>query len=374
MHNNLRILHCPSCVGGNPYGLAKAERALGYDSWCIALSQTSFEHPADEFLSTKDASLLFKERQRWKLLLRAYWHFDVIHYNFGSSILRWQSPQLPPNKKNKILQSLFNVYVKLCYWIERALLKNKIIAVTFQGDDARQCDYSLRSFQYSIAQEVDEQYYPIGSDCKKRKLIEKFSQMAHFINAVNPDLLHVLPPHTQFMPYSHVFKNDWECQPHPKSKKPIVLHAPSNASAKGTRFIVDAVTQLQHEGIEFEFILVENMKYSEAIKLYQQCDLVIDQLLAGWYGGFAVEAMALGKPVICYIRENDMQYLPPEMKSNLPIIQATPDTICHVLREWITVKRHELEARGIESRQFIECWHDPIKIAQGTISNYLSIN
>ena len=45
----IKILHCPYLVGGNPYGLAKAERELGLDSVCYSVSQNYLNYPADHF-------------------------------------------------------------------------------------------------------------------------------------------------------------------------------------------------------------------------------------------------------------------------------------------------------------------------------------
>ena len=66
----------------------------------------------------------------------------------------------------------------------------------------------------------------------------------------------------------------------------------------------------------------KKLSNKEARKRYETADILIDQLLAGWYGGLAVELMALGKPVICYIREDDLKYIPKEMRDELPIINA----------------------------------------------------
>lgn len=363
----MRILHCPNNIGGHPCGLARAERALGMNSLSVALTQSFFGHASDELLWQKDSSLWRKEIARWKLLIRAFRGFDVIHYNFGSPILRWK---FEPKKMSKIVRLFLLAYVKFCYLLEKQLLKNKVIAITYQGDDARQGDYSRSFFDYSIAQEVDDTYYSAQSDQNKRDLIQKFDQIADVIYAVNPDLLYVLPKRTKFLPYAHIDLNDWRPVAHPRSKIPIVLHAPSHSGAKGTRFILDAVSRLHREGIKFEFVLVENRQNNDARKLYEQCDLVIDQLLAGWYGGFAVEAMALGKPVICYIRKEDTDFIPVEMKHDLPFIQATPATIYDVLYESITLKVAELPVRGIISRAFIEKWHDPLQVAKRIISDY----
>src|SRR5437764_15466880 len=114
--------------------------------------------------------------------------------------------------------------------------------------------------------------------------------------------------------------------------------------------MLDAVARLQAEGIPFEFRLVENLPYAEVRKLYEQADLLIDQLLAGWYGGVALELMALGKPVISYLRAEDLGYIPPAMHAQLPIINATPTTFYEVLKEYLTTRKADLADRGRRSR------------------------
>ena len=252
----MRVLHCPTSVGGHPHGLSTAERKSGIASVSVAFQPSAFGHCADECLWKEKKSLFSKEVQRWKLLIRAFWCFDVIHYNFGTPILRWQYNQTTISQKFKPLSLVLSFYVSFCGVIERLLLKHKVIAITYQGDDARQCDYSRQAFKYSIAQEVDSKYYPEDSDQQKRGAIKKFDKMADLIYALNPDLLYVLPARAKFTAYAHIDLNEWKLTPHPQSKIPIVLHAPSHAGAKGTRFILDAVTQLRCEGIAFEFILV----------------------------------------------------------------------------------------------------------------------
>ncbi len=128
---------------------------------------------------------------------------------------------------------------------------------------------------------------------------------------------------------------------------------------------------LQDEGVEFDFQLVENLSYIEAKKLYQKADLLIDQLLIGWYGGLAVELMALGKPVICFIQPNDLQFVPIPMKADMPLIQATPTTIYEVLKEYLTYRQHNLKALGQLSRAYVETWHDSLKIAAFLKANYM---
>jgi glycosyltransferase involved in cell wall biosynthesis len=101
--------------------------------------------------------------------------------------------------------------------------------------------------------------------------------------------------------------------------------------------------------------------------------LLIDQLLVGWYGGLAVECMALGKPVVCYIREEDLKFIPARMRRDLPIIQATPATLYTVLKAWLTVRQDELRQAGHQGRMYVEQWHDPLKIAAKLQSEYEAI-
>jgi hypothetical protein len=83
--------------------------------------------------------------------------------------------------------------------------------------------------------------------------------------------------------------------------------------------------------------------------------------------------MALGKPVMCYVRESDLGFIPPEMRRDLPVINATPANIYEVLKEWITARREELPAAGARGRAFVERWHDPLKIAARLKNDYESI-
>jgi len=149
-----------------------------------------------------------------------------------------------------------------------------------------------------------------------------------------------------------------------------VLHAPSHQGVKGTRFVVDAVNRLKAEGVRFEFVLIEGVPHDEAMRLYARADLLVDQLLTGWYGGLAVELMALGKPVLAYIRDGDTGFLPPAMRAALPMINAAPATVYSVLKEWLTRRRAELAALGGRSREFVETWHDPRNIAAGLKAIY----
>lgn len=370
-----RILHCAHLVGGQATSLARAERALGAQSRAVSWQPSVFGYPADEILWSEGAGLAIQEVARWRLLARAVLDFDVIHYNYGAPILNWGALD---GRHRSMGKGVGGLYAHMNQWIELQLIRRmrKVIAVTYQGDDARQGDFSRINFEYSIGHEVDGDYYSPVTDRSKRQRIKTFSEHADLIYALNPDLLHVLPVHAKFLPYAHIDLDSWRCAQvvsENTSAMPVVIHAPSHRGAKGTKYVLDAVEQLRAAGLKFNFRLVEGLTQLQARKLYEQADLVIDQLLVGWYGGFAVEAMALEKPVICYLRRSDFAFIPAEMARELPLIEADKNSITTVLRNWIQRSQIQRRERGRMGRLFVEKWHNPQHIARRLLEDYRQV-
>ncbi|KQU54786.1 hypothetical protein ASG72_04000 [Bosea sp. Leaf344] len=120
---------------------------------------------------------------------------------------------------------------------------------------------------------------------------------------------------------------------------------------------------------DFDLILVENTPHAEAMKLYRSADLAIDQILAGWYGGFAVELMAMGKPVAAFIREEDRSFVPPSMWNEMPVLRIDERTLENDLAV-ILADPQALVAAGERSRAYVERWHDPLKSARALTAIY----
>lgn len=126
--------------------------------------------------------------------------------------------------------------------------------------------------------------------------------------------------------------------------RPVVVHAPTQRIAKGSGYIIAAAEELKKE-LDFEFVLLENMPREKALEQVKRCDIFIDQLILGSYGLASCEAMAYGKPVLCYIMpavyENGLP-------SDCPVVNTTPDTIKERLRELLMNenRRKELGALG----------------------------
>lgn len=371
----LRVLHCPWNVAGQSAQLAAAERALGADSRCVVIEETAKGFPADEALARPNARILARETARWRLLWRAFAWADVVHFSFGQSCL---VPHAFPDLENlnwrNPLAVVWRLYCRGVWLKDLPLLaaRGKTLAVTWQGDDARQHDRSLSIFDVSIAKALGEDYYPRGSDHWKRRTIAKFDRYVPLHYALNPDLLHVLPERTRFLPYASfdpasVVPAAPAIDP---SRSLVIAHAPSHRGAKGTEHLLAAAERLKAEGAAFNLELIEGLPRSQAMARYRECDVVVDQLLAGWYGGLGVEGMSLGKPIVAYIRQSDLGRLETAFLADLPVVDANPENIYHVLGRLIAMPRAELNALGARSRAFAERWHDPLTIAGQTLADY----
>ncbi|MGH9956641.1 MAG: glycosyltransferase family 1 protein [Pyrinomonadaceae bacterium] len=374
--NAIRVLHVPTDVAGNAQQLARAERELGLDSISIAFRKSLFDYNCDEVLLRPGDSQIREEIKRWQLLWRALRHSDIVHFNFGQTIT--PKPFFGADPRAMVyplpLRLAYQWYARLTAGLDLKLLRStgKKIFVTFQGDDARQADVWGRRVGPLLLDEVGKYYYPSGSDEYKRRKIARFALYADGMYALNPDLLYVLSRNAKFMPYAHVDLRRWTpiATTRPLNSAPVVIHAPSHRGVKGTRFVTDAVARLKAEGVPLEFLLVEGLSNREARKLYERADLLIDQVLIGWYGGLAVEFMALGKPVVCYIREADLKFIPGEMAQELPIIRADHTSLYDTLKVWLTQRRLELPEIGDRSRAYVERWHNPMEIAKRLKADY----
>lgn len=78
----------------------------------------------------------------------------------------------------------------------------------------------------------------------------------------------------------------------------------------------------------------------------------------------------MGKPVLVYIREDDLQFVPDQMRTDLRFIQVTPDTIEDDLRRVLAMSRSGLRDLAFRSRAYVERWHDPAMIAGEILQDY----
>lgn len=149
---------------------------------------------------------------------------------------------------------------------------------------------------------------------------------------------------------------------------PMVVHSASRTGGKGTKYVLAAIESLKKK-YTFDFQLIHGMSKEEALGWVANCDVFIDQLITGSHGTAAVEAMALGKPVVCYINPVIGQDYP----EDFPIHNAHPDNIEQVLEKLISdaALRHQ---SGRSSRAYVEKYHDDAVNAEALYRIYKELD
>jgi glycosyltransferase involved in cell wall biosynthesis len=148
---------------------------------------------------------------------------------------------------------------------------------------------------------------------------------------------------------------------------PLIVHAPTHRAFKGSDIIEDVISRLSKE-CTIEYMSIEGSSHQDTLKLVQEADIVIDQILCGAYGNVSVEAMALGKPVICYIRPDLVDYYP----DDLPIISANPETLYSVLKQLVSSSEQRIEL-GKRGRSFVEGFHEGSRVITQLVDIYNSV-
>lgn len=330
----MKVLHLPTEIAGQVNLSARGLREIGVESYNTT-RPNPFGYPVDIDPHITWAPFLKDTRDPF-LFFRWVNEFDLFHFH--------KSSYLP-----------FGIDVKL-------LQKKHIpFVVEFWGSDIRLYDLERKRNPYFVGDNADNQ---------KRKLarLKFWSENTDEVIFSDHSADIFLKP---YFPKIHIVGQRVDTDlytpnyPSPVTVSPKILHAPSVKATKGTEYVHQAIVDLQGAGLDFEYIEVSGVSHKEAVQMYSQADIIIDQLTTGSHGVFACEAMALGKPVICYILDE----LLPTYPSGFPIVNANPDTIKQVLEELICSpeKRYEI---GMKSRKYAEQVHDIRLVAQKLLEIY----
>jgi hypothetical protein len=353
----MRVLHAPVNVGNQPWTLSRAERSQGVASDLVVNYSTWLGYPADRVLSTHGAKSPIAIARRLAFGLSAPFRYDVLHYYFGRSLLVWDD--LGANAGFPFLDA------RLAHRIGRKVF------FTLQGCDVRLAGESNRRNAVTMCRL--EQGCSLfrnciaGTDARRLEMLAQILPISDRVFYLNPELGHYVPG-AAFLPYANVAVDEVLPAARAFRKRPLVLHAPSDDWIKGSPLIEAALRELA-KSYDFEYIAVRGKPHQEAMQLYASADLVIDQALAGWYGGFAVETMSMAKPVACYLRQEDLDFLPATMRAELPLLTVDPRRLVDDLAR-VFERRHEWADVGEASRRYVSRWHNPRKIAAAMIEAY----
>ncbi|HVU76075.1 MAG TPA: glycosyltransferase family 4 protein [Gaiellaceae bacterium] len=290
----------------------QALRRKGVDARLVVFERGKLHHEADWSLDRR-GPLPVRLAQQLAAFVKLAPRTDVFHFYFGLTLLP-KSVQFP---------------------LLRALKKKSVFH--YLGSDIR----GKTPGQLAFGKRADAQI--VGSYDATRWVPEA----------------HVVPPGLDLRPFTPVPPSD--------AKRPLVVHAPSNREKKGTKFVIEACAQL-----DVELDVVEGVPHEEARARYARADIVVDQLNAGWHGVFSLESMALGKPVVTYLKDDVVERSAAGFGIRIPIVPATKETLVDALRP--LVDRPELRREiGAKSRAYVEQVHDIDRIADRLVDIYRSL-
>lgn len=240
-------------------------------------------------------------------------------------------------------------------WIYK-IAGTKVLVTGYGGDcqDWTHCPNLL----FKHAMNVD---YPhvLPKNARTRQRVERWTRHADYILSgcdwvdYTPRwdrlcLAHFTVDTDRLAPRTTAFQKD-------PSKPIIILHAPNHQTIKGSRYIIQAVRELQEEGYNLSLNFLQHVSNTELHEHILQADIVIDQLIIGWYGMFAVEAMSAGKPVFCFLRQDlvDLYTFAGILhEGEIPLIGCTHRTFKESLRQFLEGTPEQWEACSRASREF----------------------
>ena len=147
----------------------------------------------------------------------------------------------------------------------------------------------------------------------------------------------------------------------------IITHAIHSEYAKkhkGSFVIMDAIDELKKCGFKIDFRFFIGKDHDLVLNEIAQADIHIDQMHYGWHGTISAEAMGLGTPVVCYIR-NDLE----EFGEDLPVFRADKTNLVKRLENLI--QDVDLRKRlSSEGKIYVSKVHDASQVAKKLLEVY----
>lgn len=320
----MRVLHAPINVAGGPGAISAGLRALGVESTLLVFNERPFVRGFDIDLELRDTSRLssvpFNLPKQLRALAWALPRFDVFHFHAGLTLAprRITLPLLRARRKGIVFQS----------W----------------GSDLRRRDASEVPYLRSAGAVIVGSYLT-------RRLAPRGPWPAY----------DVVPP--------AIVLDDWTPSPTEPGEALRIAHAPSKRAVKGTEAVLAAVESLRARGAPIELDLIEGVPHREARLRYANADLIVDQLRVGWYGMFAIESMALAKPVVVHLDEEAAAETEEAFGLELPLVPADEHSLEDVLAGLVE-RRRELPVLGRRSREYVERVHAHTAVAQRVLEIY----
>jgi glycosyltransferase involved in cell wall biosynthesis len=312
--NGPRVVHCPVNIGGIPATNVAALKRRGVDAKLLMFRPPKLRSDQPDIVLNTPDGLWRRQLVQARALARLLPETDVFHFYFGLTIVprRLQFPILKAARKKSIFH--------------------------FLGSDIR-------------GKTPEELAYGRKADAR---IVGSYDAARWVADA------HVVPPGIDLTRY----------RPAPPSGNGRVLavHAPSNRRKKGTEAVIAACREV---GVELD--IVEGVKHDEAVERFARADVILDQLNAGWYGLFAIESMALAKPVLAFLNDDAVERTEAAFGTRVPVVNVTAETLAARLRELVDAGPGARRQIGEASRAYVEHVHDPDKVASQLLDIYAQL-
>ncbi len=325
----LRILHAPRNTAGQAGDIVAALRRRGHHVELWEEGADPFGRPADRLLGygARDA------RRIWDAVADAVAGFDVVHFHSGRTLVPRGWGGLPVYWDLPVYRSLgLRVYF------------------TFHGSDVR-----LGRIHRVVNPWIDHYTVPPPEDDRIEKWVQVMRTYADRLFAVSVNLLDYVPD-AEYLPRV-IDLAAWPELPIEQRARPVILHAPTSRSTKGSEILLSALDDLAADGVQFEPRLLEGVAHDEVRAAIHDADILLDNVIAGSYGIVSLEAMASARVAVANLSDGLRQRHP-----DAPVVHVDPDTVRDRLRGLIgdVEERRRLAALG---RPFVARVHDADLIA-----------
>lgn len=321
----------------------------GFVSNGIQTNKGSFHYQAPvqssklDFIIKKKQDLIpYFKPGRISVKLKPWWDKLVRNYYFKKAV-----------KNCDIFLFIWDTFYPDYVDLEILKKKNKKIIVLFVGDDVRwhfAMKQEFEKFKLPIIEYENYDYSIVGLEKRLRYLrnVEKYADI--ILSQPNLSQLLLRPYYNLLIPIKYT---DYKNIPSQRTV-PKIVHAPTSVG-KGSKYIIEAINQLAETGVKFEFEFIQNRPRHEAIKIFNDADIIIDQVLTPGGGKLAHEGLAMGKVVLTLMAYNKYKQNKP---IESPLIDVDQNNLFEVLSDLIPDlnRRREIATKG---RQYIEKYHNP---------------
>jgi len=240
---------------------------------------------------------------------------------------------------------LMHSHLRKAEYVLLKLCSKKISVYGYGSDCKMMSDVRKMGFKYNNAMDRTDDWEAKHEDLIRTN-VARAKKYADVLIA-GGDLIHfgekgiMLPLATDL--------SGWKYYQPPRHRIIVIAHSTNHRTHKGTRFILDCFDRLKDK-LPIKMMLIERKPMEECKKLYPKADIFVPDVITGWHGFTAIEAMATGRPVITYLRPDIMAFHAYYAKGNIPAISANPDTLARAITKLVLDEklRKELGKKGRE--------------------------